>query len=29
MIFDNFSYIKTEPLSGDIRTDVKNIVKYF
>ena len=26
MIFDNFSYIKTEPLSGDIRTDVKNIL---
>ncbi len=26
MIFDNFSYIKMEPLSGDIRTDVKNIL---
>lgn len=26
MIFDNLSYIKTEPLSGDIRTDVKNIL---
>ena len=26
MIFDNFSYVKTEPLSGDIRTDVKNIL---
>lgn len=26
MIFDNFSYIKAEPLSGDIRTDVKNIL---
>lgn len=26
MIFDDFSYIKTEPLSGDIRTDVKNIL---
>lgn len=26
MIFDNFSYIKTEPLSVDIRTDVKNIL---
>lgn len=26
MIFDNFSYIKTEQLSGDIRTDVKNIL---
>lgn len=26
MIFDNFSYIKTETLSGDIRTDIKNIL---
>ncbi len=26
MIFDNFDYIKTQPLSGDIRTDVKNIL---
>ena len=26
MIFDNFSYIKTETLSGDIRTDVKNML---
>lgn len=26
MIFDNFDYIKTELLSGDIRTDVKNIL---
>lgn len=26
MIFDDFSYIKTEPLSGNIRTDVKNIL---
>lgn len=25
MIFDNFAYIKTETLSGDIQTDVKNI----
>ena len=26
MIFDNFDYIKTETLSGDIRTDVKNML---
>ena len=26
MIFDDLGYIKTEPLSGDIRTDVKNIL---
>ena len=26
MIFDNFSYIKTETISGDIRTDVKNML---
>ena len=26
MIFDNFSYIKTEILSGDIRQDVKNLL---
>ncbi len=26
MIFDNFSYIKTETLSGDIRTDIKNFL---
>lgn len=26
MIFDNFSYIKTETLSGDIQTDIKNIL---
>ncbi len=26
MIFDNFSYIKTEAISGDIRTDVKNML---
>lgn len=26
MMFDNFSYIKTKPLSGDIHTDVKNIL---
>ena len=26
MIFDNFSYIKTEALSGDIRADVKNML---
>lgn len=26
MIFDNFDYIKTETLSGDIQTDVKNIL---
>ena len=26
MIFDDLGYIKTEPLSGDIRTDIKNIL---
>lgn len=26
MILDKFSYIKTEALSGDIRTDIKNIL---
>lgn len=26
MILDNFHYIKTEPLSGDIRADIKNIL---
>ena len=26
MILDNFSYIKTETLSGNIRTDIKNIL---
>lgn len=26
MIFDNFDYIKTETLSGDIQTDVKNLL---
>lgn len=26
MVFDNFEYIKTETLSGDIRTDVKNML---
>lgn len=26
MILDHFGYIKTEPLSGDIRTDIKNLL---
>lgn len=26
MIFDHFSYVKTETVSGDIRTDVKNML---
>lgn len=26
MIFDDFSYVKTEALSGDVRTDAKNLL---